>query len=790
MKRAIALALLVGIRAGLSAAAEDPAPLTVDALQHLATFPLYSILGSLSPDGRFLAYALRTCNPAVGEGSGLHGPTGMRAMNEGCSDLWIVDTRTGASERISNGKGMAEDAAWSPDGSRLAFYAALDGTAHLWIWERAAKKLRRAGDAIVRPSVFDDGAHPRWTPDGKHVLALVLPEGETVDAANARVRSKKPARDPGTSARSDVVVYRSAASTSGDSAKAEAPAADRDEIHRETSDLAKIATADLAAVDVATGETRRLARGKAILWYAASPDGKLVAFTHITGARQGKVVARVYDIEVASMEGGAARSLARDVYPDQGVCTWSPDGKRLAYASGLGKEAVADVHLLDVSTGEDRRLTPDAPSDRISWQYRLVPLWAPDGRSLLFSAFGGLWRIPADGGKLAATGGTDGGRGRDVVQLLEDASENRFWTTDGGRTATVTTRNPVTKEVGFFRVELASGRLEKLREETKAYGFVQPLVAADGSFVVYAAEDARHPKDLWGAGPGLRDARPLTHANPQVEKITLGAARLVDYLGNDGKPLQGSLLLPSDYREGTRVPLIVQLYPGEWKHSDYVYRFGLGDTSGEFNMQMLATRGYAVLFPETPHRIGTFKTDLSENTNAAVNRVVELGIADPERLGVLGQSAGGLAVLALLTETSRFKAAVMTGGFADLVTFYGDLQESGLDAWTSWVEHDAGMGGSPWQYRSRYIENSPIYFLDRVTTPLLIVHGAEDTSVRVEHASQVFSGLRKLGREVEYRKYPGEGHVLQSREHIVDYWNAVILWFDKSVKAAAAKPRR
>ena len=701
----------------------------------------------------------------------------MRAANDGCSELWISDTQTGKAEKITDRKGQAEDAAWSPDGTQLAFYGALDGTARLWVWNRTTKRLRRVGNAIMRPSLRDDGARPQWTPDGKRIVALVLPEGMTVEQANARIHPAAGKAD-GVAAASgtNVIVYR-ASPASPSSAGPAAPQADVS-IRRQRSDLAAIALADVALIDVSTGNLRRIDSDKAIFWYAPSPDGKWIAYSHIVGARQDRVVARVYDIDVAPIVGGAPRHLARDVYPDQGTCTWSPDGTRLAYASGVGKEAIADIHVIDVETGRDRKLTPNAPLELVSWMYRLVPLWMPDGKSLVFSGFNRLWRLPlaADNGKFLPVTPED--PAHEIVHVLSDASGNGVWTSDKGRSLTVTTRNPATKDVGFFRVELASGQVTKLLEEPRDFGFAAPVVSADGTTIVYGSEDSGHPRDLWVAGPDLANTRQLTHINPQADQFQLGRARVIDYLGGEGQPLRGALLLPAAYQEGTRVPMVVQIYPGEWTHSNEINRFGLGDASGEFNMQMLATRGYAVLYPETPQRIGSPMRDLAANTNAAINRVIEMGIADPKRLAVMGQSYGGFSTLSLLTQTDRFRAAVMSGGYSDLTAFYGEMQDSGLDSWVSWAENEGKMAGSPWQYRERYIENSPIFYLDRVTTPLLILHGAEDTSVRVYYAGQVFSGLRKLGREVEFRKYPGEGHVLEAREHIIDYWDSVIRWFD------------
>jgi dipeptidyl aminopeptidase/acylaminoacyl peptidase len=120
---------------------------------------------------------------------------------------------------------------------------------------------------------------------------------------------------------------------------------------------------------------------------------------------------------------------------------------------------------------------------------------------------------------------------------------------------------------------------------------------------------------------------------------------------------------------------------------------------------------------------------------------------------------------------------------ADLVSAYLSFIPVGARDATVWAEGGQGMmGGTLWQYPERYIENSPIMYLDRVRTPLLIIHGEQDDAVVVPLADQVFVGLRRLGREVEYRRYANEGHVVSRRENHIDYWNAVIRWFDTHVK--------
>ena len=174
---------------------------------------------------------------------------------------------------------------------------------------------------------------------------------------------------------------------------------------------------------------------------------------------------------------------------------------------------------------------------------------------------------------------------------------------------------------------------------------------------------------------------------------------------------------------------------------------------------MLATRGYAVLLPDAPQHLGTPMLDLAKTILPGVDKVISMGIADPDRLGVMGHSCGGYSVPSLIVQTVRFKSALEADGMGDLISGYGQMQRDGTAFLTSVIEQDQGLtGGTPWQFRERYIKNSPLFYFDRVETPLLIVHGGEDKAVAPFLGDQVFVALRRLGKDVKYAKYEGEDH--------------------------------
>jgi dipeptidyl aminopeptidase/acylaminoacyl peptidase len=259
----------------------------------------------------------------------------------------------------------------------------------------------------------------------------------------------------------------------------------------------------------------------------------------------------------------------------------------------------------------------------------------------------------------------------------------------------------------------------------------------------------------------------------------MGAVRLLDWMNDEGERLQGGLLLPSGYEPGKRYPLVVFVYGGV-RLSHAMNKFGgyMGKIP-YYNLQLLATRGYAVLMPDAPQHLGTPMLDLAKSILPGVNKCIELGIADPSRLGVMGHSYGGYSTLALLVQTKRFSAAVEADGFGDLTGFYGEMDSDGTAFGTSAETGQELVGGSPWQYRDRYIENSPIFYLDRIETPLLIIHGAADRTIRPFLGDELFVALRRLAKPVVYAKYAGEDHVFTGYANQLDASTRIIAWFEE-----------
>lgn len=722
----------------------------------------------LSPDGKWIAYTLK--DPHKGqsveeeERNRFFTETGVPGNHVGC-DVWITHVVTRETRNLTQGKGSSWGPAWSPDGTHLAFYSDRNGQARLWVWNVANDRLTQVSDAIVRPR--DGFDLIRWAQDSRRVLIKLLPAGESLKEANEIITSATNSREQEKrQTGSTVLIYRSAA------APKSAPAATGNDTAVHQNPQTRALRADLALIDIRSQKVERIARGYNPLWYGLSPDGQSVAFTTNKGQPGNNNYRTIFDLLVIS-KGGPPKVVTADI--TQAAVwfnvSWSPDGKWLSYTVyGEGS-----CYLASVNGSAVRKITALPPVT----SFPRPPLWDATGETVYLQTARGLWKVSIATGLAAEVARIPD---RALIAIAGRRDDSLLWSTDKGAATIVITLNDQTKQSGFYKVDLKTGAYNRLLEEDKSYGFDLEFnldLSNDGQTLVYTAEDGAHCRNFWAVNTNFQQPRPITDINPQFNRRQMGQGRIIEWTSQSGQKLRGVLVLPSGYVEGRKYPLIVRVYGG-WNQSDVLHAFGFTPASTFENLQLFATRGYALLLPDAPLGIGTPMKDLAGTILPGVNKAIEIGVADPDRLGVMGQSFGGYGTLSLIVQTSRFRAAIMRAGFGNLIGIYGEMGKDGSAYGIGVIEDgSARMRGSPWEFRERFLENSPIFYLDKVQTPLFIVHGTEDTAAAPFLADEVFVGLRRLGKEALYAKYQGEGHGLRTYANQVDYWYRAIEWFDK-----------
>jgi dipeptidyl aminopeptidase/acylaminoacyl peptidase len=760
---------LLALGGGARAAAEaPPSPVPIEAVLAAPTLAAYSP-PQFSPDGRLLAYVV-TDNArrrkAVDDQELLR--TGV-AWYGIASDIWVTDLETGERRNVSSG-GNNWAPAWSPDGRSLAFLGDRSsgpdlGPARLWVWERASGALRAASDADVREGF----AGIEWAADGSSVLVSLFPQDLGREGYVAAMRGKAPPKSAPSPGGVTATVFEFDPSIPG-----AAPSTDQINLD--------IWRRDLALVDARTGAVRRVVAGSRVGHYVLSPDRRKLAYTVLARAEKPGTGQYLYDVMVEDLASGETRAVAPEVRLTLLAASfgWSPNGEWIVYRTG-GPSADDDVYVVPAAGGEARRVAHNPPSANAISPELDPPVWDPSGRNVYFLRDRALWRAAADGSGASAFA-PPAGRDLEIVA----PRQGRLFSPDGGRSAVVMTLDRGTKRAGFARLDLATGAVTQILEEDKRYGGygTEPTVSPDGTRLAYIAEDALHPPDVFVAGGAEMRARRASEVAPALSDHGFGRAEVVEWRTVDGAVAHGALVYPAGYEVGKTYPLIVKVYGGSEISND-LNRFGYAVAPFE-NLQIFATRGYAILVADSKVNVGTPMVDLMKSVMPGINKVVDMGVADPDRVGVTGHSYGGYSALSLVVQSPRFKAAVVRAGMGDLVAGYGGLAPDGTNYGVAWSEGGQGrMGGTPWDYRERYIENSPVFYLDRVETPVLIIHGSEDDAVPAALADEIFTGLRRLGKTVTYARYAGEGHWEGTWGHAnqVDALERAIAWFDRYLKA-------
>jgi dipeptidyl aminopeptidase/acylaminoacyl peptidase len=769
MQRHITLGLLML----LAQTVATGAPLSIADVLQAPTLAPYSP-PSFSPDNQLLAYVV-TDNArrqrSVDDKQIMQAGLAWYAI---AADIWITELGSGEARNLTNG-GHNWAPAWSPDGRQLAFLADRSGSesvgpARLWVWERSSGKLRQASEADVR----DPLTAMQWTADGHSLLVTTFVEhrSETASpAAQDEAAAGPQAASAGVTARVfefDPTVPNAV------------PSADQVDLD--------LWLRDIAVIDTRDGAVRRLTRGLRIGHYAMSPDARHIVYSVLTRAQAPGSGQYLYRVVLQDLVTADQRVLAQDVpFTLIGMpFSWSPGSESVAWRTG-GPLADDEIHVASRRAGRVRQISRQPRSTDLRSTIELdPPLWDPPGKKVLFIREGVIWCAAVDGASSTAFASSTGHK----LEFIAPR-EQRLFAADLPDAMVTLSFDTRTKQSGFARVDLRSGAVTQILEEAKRYGGygTEPTISADRKRIAFVAESALDPADLYSLASDLAPPRKITQIAPRLSERELGRAEAIEWHTLDGEVQRGALVLPAGYERGKRYPLIVKVYGGS-AISDDLNRFGYASAAVE-NLQLFATRGYALLVADSKLNAGTPMVDLMKSVMPGIDKVVEMGVADPARLGITGHSYGGYSALSLIVQSPRFKAAVMRAGFGNLLASYGHLEPSGANYGLAWAESGQGrMGGNPWEFRERYLENSPILYLDRVATPLLIVHGDQDDAVPAFLADEIFTGLRRLGKPVSYARYAGENHWegTWSYANQVDALDRQIAWFERYLKPAASKP--
>jgi dipeptidyl aminopeptidase/acylaminoacyl peptidase len=671
----------------------------------------------ISPDGEWVVYTVSTV-----EGNATH------------TALWLARSLRPA---ITFGRGAGADGRameilpagmsgstprWSPDGKRIAFLSSKDKQSGIWVISLAQRQPRFV--ATVRETNFFityAGESFAWSPDSRRIAFIsATEEPRATDTALTSSRDRE-SDDPRVI---DRIQYKSRTSFS-----------DRARTHVWVVDVDAALSGDSRAIfQLTSGQFY----DHALTW---SPRGDEVAF--LSNHEADPDALNNSDIYAVDMN-----SRVRQITDTRGCeyePTWSPDGKWIAYTATKRDVTTIDsvaedthVWVVDAGGGQGRELTDE--QDRRARS----PKWSSDSRSIFFLA-------NDHGRTLIFRVGTDG---RAVYPFILDTNAP----------ANLKTVEPAVRMSRPFQIS--------------SFSLSRMTLTTSGPLLAYTLS-ATNPAEIFVGHltAALPFRRLSAHNDALMRSVLLTEPEEINFKSFDGTIIQGWLMKPVGWSDDRRYPLILSIHGGP--HG--MYGWGFNPT-----FQVYAAHGYAVLYLN-PRGSSGYGQKFSDGTlrewgggdykdlMAGVDEVLRThSWIDPERLGVTGASYGGFMTNWVITQTTRFKAAVAQASVSNLISFYSTSLYQDLV--------HAEFGGFPWDDYDLLWRWSPLRYVKQAETPLLLIHGEQDNDVHITQAEEMYMALKRRGVETVLVRYPREGHGLREPQHRVDALERTLAWFDRFLK--------
>jgi dipeptidyl aminopeptidase/acylaminoacyl peptidase len=670
---------------------------------------------ALSPDGQWVVYVVRSIEPKPD------------AKDDWVyrTQLWLaaMDGKT-APRQLTFGPAGNSSPMWSPQGDRIAFVRSVEkGKPQIYL-------LPLAGGEAMPLTKLDTGAtRPRWSPDGAKLLfTSSLSYAQVRDALEKTTKeaapvwsNEKPGRKP-----NDTANWGLKVSDQDKDKEAKKPDAKPDGTLQEIREW--------LARDEADGNPRVTDR----LNFLAEGD-----------LETDQDFRRFYMLE--AHEGATPRAVTTG-FENFAAPEWLPDGQSLVctgprkISEHPDRSRFTSLYLIEVATGSARVLLEETGNNYSE------PTPSPDGKWIAYAVrTGGEFSfeqpmvavVPAGGGTPAL-----------LTPQFDRAADNLKWSPDS------TMVYFTAADRGHFplhRVSLAGPVVQTLTEQLDR-GVREFAVGA--STLVQVVTHPGNPWELYRSATDGHDAKPLTaHNSAWLKNRKLSAYEPHRLVNSEGITVDYWTVKPADFDPAKKYPLLVNIHGGPSA------MWGPGEASTWHEMQFYAARGYAIVF-SNPRGSGGYGRDFqranfrdwgtgpASDVLATADFAAKENYIDKNRQVLTGGSYGGYLTAWIVGHDHRFKAAVAQRGVYDLATFYGEGN--------AWFLLPLYWGGYPWQKEVRAVldRDSPLTYVENITTPLLIKHGDTDFRTGVVQSQILYKSLKQLGRDVEYVRYPRATHEL------------------------------
>jgi dipeptidyl aminopeptidase/acylaminoacyl peptidase len=508
----------------------------------------------------------------------------------------------------------------------------------------------------------------------------------------------------------------------------------------------------------------------------------VVGYSNVRYAKRVTWDGRYNDYYLVDLATGDRRLVLQE--QEHGV-SLSPDGRKMVYFRN------GDWHLVDTERPGAVNLTAElgVPFVNEDWDYPAetpgygVAGWIDNSDAVWIYDKFDIWAFgTADGEAECVTAGE--GRSRKMQFRIRqlDPGKKIFET---GETLLLSGYHDLEKYTAVYSLQVGRSGVKKLAEEPAKYTI--RAKAKNAEKILFTRESYTEFPDLWTTDMKFRKPRQLSELGLQTEPFAWGNAELVEWLSLDGEPVQGILITPDNADPdsavpGKRYPVLVYYYRF---FTDRMYNFPDVVANHRPCYPYYAGNDYAIFLPDIRFDIGTPGYSATKHLVPGVQKLIDMGIADPGAIGLHGHSWSGYQTAHVITQTDLFACAIAGAPVSNMTSAYSGIRwGTGLARQFQYEKSQSRIGGSLWEMRDRYIENSPVFFADRINTPLLIQFGDEDDAVPWYQGIELYLAMRRLEKDCIFLQYRGEPHHLKKYSNKLDYTIRFKEYLDHYLKGA------
>ncbi|MBI5217886.1 MAG: S9 family peptidase [Bacteroidia bacterium] len=407
--------------------------------------------------------------------------------------------------------------------------------------------------------------------------------------------------------------------------------------------------------------------------------------------------------------------------------------------------------------------------------------WSKDDKSALIYDRYDIWQVFPEGKEKFSCLTKGLGRKDSITFRYIELDRDAQWI-DPEKALLLKGFSDKTKQESFYTTKLTAKENPKLLISGD-YKFAMQQKAKNDDKLIWKKSNFNVYPNLLYSDFTFQNAIQLTDANPQQKKYLWGTVELVKWKSFDGKELEGLLYKPENFDAAKKYPMIVYFYE---RNSDQLNQYwSVRPSRSVIGFSEYVSNGYVIFVPDVKYGNGAPGQDAYNAIISGTEHILSKGFVNKDRMALQGQSWGGYQTAYLVTRTNIFKAAMAGAAVSNMTSAYGGIRwASGHSRMMQYEDGQSRIGGTLWEKRDLYIENSPVFFADKIETPLLLMNNDNDGAVPWYQGIEFFLALRRLNKPVWLLNYNGDDHNLKKRPNCVDLSIRMKQFFDYYLKDA------